>query len=84
MLLAQAERFAELTAFEEARARARQVIAYCELECERESESHIREEIAMRERLAEVLMKKLGRNVRDMNGRLRVHSDDADVPQTWD
>jgi hypothetical protein len=82
MLLVQAERFHAAGQDEEARARARQVIAYAELERTRCGES-VCEELEERELLAEELMARLGRQVRDRGGHLFIHPDDAEVPETW-
>ncbi len=85
MLLAQAERFAELRTIDEAIARARQVIAYVELERTRTRDPHDLEALSMRELLAESLIARVGgAPVRDRRGRLRVHADDAMLPETWD
>ncbi len=85
MLLAQAERFAELKNVDEAIGRARQVIAYAELERGKSSDPHVHEDLSMRELLAESLIRRLGGEpVRDRRGRMRVQPEDAALPQTWD
>lgn len=85
MLLAQAERFAELNNPEEAMARARQVIAYAELERKQDGDPQLAGELSMRELLAESLIRRLGgRSVRDASGQVRVHAEDAQLPETWD
>lgn len=76
MLLTQAERFAELRAHEEAYARAQQVIAYAEREAKRDPS--IADALRMRALLAEALIRRLGRRVRD------VGPEDAAVPNSWD
>jgi predicted Zn-dependent peptidase len=76
MLLAQAERFAELKAEEEAFARARQVIAYAERESARDPS--LTDALRMRALLAESLIRRLGRTVRN------VDASDAAVPRAWD
>ncbi|HEY8428718.1 MAG TPA: hypothetical protein VIL20_10105 [Sandaracinaceae bacterium] len=85
LLLAQAEDFAELANVEEALARARQVIAYSELERKRTDDPRVREALSMRELLAEALIARLGGPpVRDASGRLRVQAEDALLPDSWD
>lgn len=79
MMLTQAERFAEVTSGEEAIARARQVIAYCELERSRTTDPHLVAELEMRELLAEALIARIaGEPVR-----VSVPADEAAVPETW-
>lgn len=78
MLLAQAERFAELNAEGEAAARAQQVIAYAERERARHPE--LAEALGMRVLLAESLLQRLGQRVR--RGEV-VHAEDA-APESWD
>lgn len=82
MLLAQAERFAELNAEEEAFARARQVIAYAERESSRDPS--VAGALRMRALLAESLIHRLGRRVRDAHGERLVRASDAAVPRSWD
>ncbi len=79
MLLTQAERFAELSAGEEAIARARQVMAYAERERARTTDPHLIEALEMRELLAEGLIARvLGKPTR-----VRVQADEAAVPESW-
>jgi hypothetical protein len=81
LLLAQAERFVNTTGREEALARARQVIAYAELEMSRDPK--LREQLVQRCMLAERLIDRLGSSVRDRRGELCVHAEDAAVAESW-
>jgi hypothetical protein len=78
MLLVQAEDFAELTGLEEAIARARQAIAYAQLEMEHDHGPMEREQLAQRIVLAEGLIARLGARKRN------VRSKDAILPESWD
>lgn len=79
MMLTQAERFAEVTSGEEAIARARQVIAYSELERSRATDPEVVAELESRELLAEALIARLsGEPVR-----ASVSADEAAVPESW-
>lgn len=84
MLLAQAEQFLELQGAEEAIARAKQVMAYAELEMDRTADPILSEQLAQRLLLAEQLIVRLGNSVRDRRGRLSVHAEDAMVAESWD
>ncbi len=79
LLLVQAERFAELTANEEAIARARQVMAYAELERARTTDPHLTAALEMRGRVAEALIARLT----ERPARVEVHAEDAAVPESW-
>ena len=83
MLLAQAERFARRNLTGEAVARAKQAIALCELE--RERDPRLTDALEQRELVAESLIGRLGkaRTVRDAYGHARVHADDASHPEAW-
>ena len=83
MLLAQAESFADDGPEEEAVARARQAIAYVERELAERPDGHLREQLEQRMLLAEGLLGRLGRSIRDGRGDLRVHPEDAFEPKTW-
>lgn len=81
MMLVQAERFAALSLTGEAVARAKEAMAHCEREVARHPE--LAETLRMRELIAEALIQRLGRSVRDMRGHLRVDGDDASNPDAW-
>lgn len=77
MLLVQAERFAELKVAEEAIARARQVIAYAELEGKRNGDPQIVADLEMRAMIARSLIRRLDGKARS------VDAEDAAVPDSW-
>ena len=81
MMLAQAERFAVRNQPGEAAARAKQVMAYCDREAARSSA--LGDSFRMRKLVAEKLIERLGRTVRDLHGHLRVDADDASNPDAW-
>jgi hypothetical protein len=84
ILLRQAEQFEQKAGVEEAFARARQVIAYGQLEMQRESDPAIRDQLAQLCLLAERLVMRLGKSVRDRRGRLVIGAADALTPESWD
>ena len=81
MLLAQAERFIQNGLPGEARARAREAIALSHKE--RPEDEAQAEQLRMRAMLAESLIRRLGREVRDGHGELRVGPEDATRSETW-
>src|SRR6188472_1891535 len=83
MLMAQAEWFAEAWQYEEAIARAKQVIAYAEREIERESDPRVRADLDQRALLAEAFLVRFGQRIRDRRGRLCIQASDAMLPDTW-
>ena len=80
MLLAQAERFAHDGLRGEAIARAKQVIAYAERDAQRGDDG---DGLAQRMLLAEALIKRLGKSVRNSQGELQVQAEDAAHPGAW-
>lgn len=84
MLQAQAEAFARRDLVGEAVARAKQVLAYAELEQARSREDPwLSEQFEMRRLLAEGLMRRFGKVVRDESGDWKVDASDAVHPKSW-
>ena len=81
MLIAQAEGFAERNLPGEAGARAKQAIALCERE--RERNPQLSRELEMREVLAESIIDRLGKRCRDLYGHSLIHAHDASHPEAW-
>jgi hypothetical protein len=84
MMLAQAETFAQRDLEGEAVARAKKVLAYAELEQARNpSDPELVDQLDMRRLLAEALIRRFGKSVRDRRGELKVDSEDATHAKAW-
>lgn len=81
MMLAQAERFIVNDLQGEAIARAKQAIAYCDKERARDVAT--RQQLDQRKLLAESILTRLGRSVRDRQGDLNVDAEDALHFEAW-